>query len=95
MALDWSRNRRRANGKDAIVREQALMQELARDDPQVSKAELREQAASAMATWRGRINRLATVLELKCPRCRHYGKAAIPPDLPRPRFRCSRCGMRL
>lgn len=62
--------------------------------PQRSKAELRAEAEAALAAYRGPVRRLPTVHELRCL-CGHRGRVAVPAELGRPRFRCSRCGSRV
>lgn len=66
--------------------------ELASDDVQPSKAELREQAKAACASFRGDVKRLPMIIALCCPSCKHRGSARIPPGRKMPRFRCKRCG---
>lgn len=59
-----------------------------------SKAEMRETAARAMATFRGRIHRLPTIVNLRCA-CGHRGKVRVRDQDRGKRFRCSNCGARL
>lgn len=56
-----------------------------------SKEELRAQAAMALASFRGNVKRLPTMIDVQCP-CGHRRRVAIPQGRERPRFRCSRCG---
>lgn len=57
------------------------------------KAALRAQLA-ATARLYAPVTRLPTVIELRCPKCRHTGKVAVPDGHCR-RFRCNRCGTSL
>jgi len=70
------------------------MNELARDEPQPSKDELRAQAAAALANYRGPIRRLPMYTALRCRSCGHRGTARVAPGS-NPRFRCSACGSSL
>jgi hypothetical protein len=97
MGLDWSKQRRRELAGRAAAEAVADADRLARvergEPAEPSKAELRAEAAAAVATYRGPIKRLPTIHDLRCI-CGHRAKVSVQPG-PRPRFRCSRCGSRL
>src|SRR5262249_34198753 len=66
-----------------------------------SKAGPRTQAAEAAAGYQGTISRApvgfaaasSRTVTVRCV-CGHTANAAVPPEVERPRFRCSRCGAR-
>ncbi|MCC6314808.1 MAG: hypothetical protein IT337_12440 [Thermomicrobiales bacterium] len=94
MALDWSKAKRREHQQQAPADERAIAALLARDEATPSKAELRAQAADALARYTGRIRRLPTILEVRCG-CGHRAKVRVPDGRAAPpRLRCSRCGSR-
>jgi hypothetical protein len=65
--------------------------ELEAPSAQPSKAELREEAAAAIARYTGPVRRLPTMVDLKCYRCNHRGRVRVYPG-ERKRFKCSKCG---
>jgi hypothetical protein len=66
-----------------------------------SKAGRRAQATEAAAGYQGTISRApvgfaaasSRTVTVRCV-CGHTANAAVPPDVERPHFRCSRCGTR-
>lgn len=92
MGRDWSKQKRRKLAIAAHAYDLALNGMLHDADPRPpSKADQRAEAERLLATYRGDIKRLATVMNLTCPRCKHRGAALVPKDAPMPRFRCKRC----
>lgn len=93
MARDWSKQRNRDNAAATRRAEVMLARELADyDGPRPSKADLREEAAVAVAQYRGPVRRLPTVIELKCYACNHRGRVTLPYGNTTRRFRCGKCG---
>jgi hypothetical protein len=91
MANDWSKQRRRDQTRTAKRQDVEIARILAEDRPvPPSKAELRAQANAAIADHRRAIDKLPTVVEVKCYRCNHRGRIKVY-DV-NARFRCSKCG---
>lgn len=63
--------------------------------PPPSKADLRAEAAALIARDSPKVQSIATVFNLRCPKCRHKGLARVPKGRPLPQFKCSRCGTRM
>jgi hypothetical protein len=63
-------------------------------EPQLNKAEMRAEANSLIAAYRGAVQRLPMIAALRCRSCGHRGNAALPVGAA-PRFKCSRCGSSL
>lgn len=93
MALDWSKANRRRSSSGPGIEADAALARMASDPgaPQPSKAELREAAVVALASYRKPIQVLPTIIHLKCG-CGHRGYVRIARGAPRKRFRCSKCG---
>jgi transposase-like protein len=75
--------------------EAAVMRLLLADDkpePKLSKEAARAEMEAALANYRGAINRLPTVIEVKCYRCNHRGRVLMPNGNTTKRFKCSKCG---
>src|SRR5450631_524472 len=94
MARDWSKMKSRDQARQAQVEDRRIMNELARDEPQPSKAELRIVAENAIASYRGPITQLPSYVGLRCRSCGHRGVARVPYGKS-PRFRCAGCGSSL
>jgi hypothetical protein len=93
-ALDRDRRSRARARRDAADDAAHFGAIGSRSAPGPSKAELRELAVVAQADFAGKIERLPTVVELRCPGCGHTGKAMVADGDAR-RFRCKSCGHRL
>jgi hypothetical protein len=92
-----SRDRMRRYGSEGSRGQPGIFATLTRPMPEPieerqSKAEMRAEADAAIAEFKGQIQRLPTMHELRCP-CGHRAKVSAPAGA-RPRFRCSKCGTR-
>lgn len=96
MALDWSKRKRVEAASQARLADIALGHALASEPEErgPSNAELRAQAAAALAAYRGPVTRLPTFAALRCRSCGHRGTARVPPGSS-PSFKCSACGSSL
>ena len=92
MARDWSKLRRRENTSASLREEAAVMRLLYERPKQLSKVEARAEMEAALARYRGTIRQLPTIVELKCYKCNHRGKAIMPNGNTTKRFKCSKCG---
>jgi hypothetical protein len=94
MATDWSKLRRRAQARTAKRDNIEIARILHEDEPkpQLSKEEARAEMASALARYRGAVHKLPTIVEVKCYRCNHRGRASMPNGNTAKRFKCSKCG---
>ena len=93
MALNWSKHTRRGQNRTAKRMDVDIARILQEERPAPpSKEQLRADMADAMSRYRGAIHKLPTVVELKCYRCNHRGKATMPNGNTTKRFKCSKCG---
>jgi hypothetical protein len=92
MGRDWSKLRRREQGNSANREEAAVMRLLYERPPQLSKEEARAEMEDALARYRGAVRKLPTIIEVKCYRCNHRGRASMPSGNTVKRFKCSKCG---
>jgi hypothetical protein len=108
MALNWSRERQRQRvarqgTEDALAIIPLFAPLTARRGRPLplSKAELRAQAAEAVAGYQGAVSRSPAgsapasswTVTVRCV-CGHMGNATMPRSQPAARFRCSKCGRR-
>lgn len=97
MGRDWSKSRTRAQvnaAKTAELDQARYAYELNGLPAGPGKAELRAQAESAIAAYRGPVRRLPTYAALRCRSCGHRGTARVPVGT-EPKFKCSACGSSL
>lgn len=95
MGRDWSKQRRSDQAKRVRSDEMDQARYLAEVGAIAAapgKAELRAEAEAAVKAYRKPIFRLATVMNLHCPACKHRGSVRVPAGRTMPRFRCKRCG---
>lgn len=96
MGRDWSKQRKRDVTNRSRQQEIDNAGCLARavvehDHPELTKDQLRAEALALVAQYRGNVRQLPTLIELKCYRCNHRGRAKVWPGGSK-RFKCSRCG---
>lgn len=81
MARNWSKLRSRdqaMRSRRAEYDNAAYLRDLEAAPPP-SKADLRLMAESAVHIYKNRIKHLPTIVNLRCPKCRHRGKATVQP----------------